>query len=381
MGLDLFSKLPEIDETYQRGFRSDAIARINRVRHLGEIDEVRGDEELQAFVVELLTREPSPGDLPLDEVFARLQERFPGAQYLAANLVTARDRETLLDKLAGWNAVANPEFDTINTAVFASGRRVGALGIMAKRLPPFSLEAANTTGGRFYNTCPHCHEIHALQLERYSRTLILSCPHCDLPFDVLASDSQGRIRRANDYFEGFSLMEPATPGTPTPEERIVALWSRIAERCDYVLDQDYYGEPEVWKGSSETWHDAAGDCEDTAILLADVLISAGFDARVAIGWNGNIGQHAWVAVRIESGQYILESTLQGEITTENLVPVSEASAFYLPEQVFDRDRLYFSESEPDAFRADYFAPDLWREMPPPREPVDPRSFFSRTGDE
>lgn len=355
---------PEVDEAFQRGFRSDAMAKVNQIRVAGAVEAVSGDEEMQAFLARWVANHRAPRDMDLQEVFNGLQAEFPGAQYLAANLITSDDREELIRKLATWDAVVSSDFDVINTAVFTSGRTMGALGVMARRIPEFSLQGANTRGGKFYNTCPHCSEIHALEVERDARTLILSCPYCDLPFDVLASDTGGRIRRATDFFEEFELPEnPAAKLRQTPEERIAGLWSRIADRCEYELDQESSETREVWKTSTETWADRAGDCEDTSILLTDALLSAGFDARVAIGWNGNIGQHAWVVVRVGERQYVLESTLQETITPESLTPLEEAADFYQPEQLFDRDTLYFTSAEPEDFRSDCFSETLWKAVP------------------
>lgn len=293
--------LPKIDAALQRGFRSDAMVRANLVRIPAGVEEVRGDEPIQRFLEAFVGSHPDPEEIELDEVFDGLQAEFPGAQYLAANLITASSREDLLAKLSAWTAMANPDFDSLNTSVFRAGSSLGALGVMSRRIPEFSLAAANQGGGRFHNACPHCGNVHALELDRESRTLILSCPHCDLPFDVLATGSSGEIRRAPEFLEGFS--HPDLEGFEALEsrERLAALWAEVADRCDYELDRERSSGPsgsglsksrEVWKRSSETWNEAAGDCEDTAILLADVLIGAGYEARVAIGWNGNIGQHA-----------------------------------------------------------------------------------------
>jgi hypothetical protein len=364
----LLRPLPRVDESYQRGFRSDAMAKINQIRVAGLVDAVEGDEEMQSYLADFVSSQEDPVDMDLQVVFNALQSEFPGAQYLAANLITSDNREDLLRKIAGWDAVANSDFDVINTAVFTKGRTMGALGVMSRRIPAFSLGLANTRGGKFYNQCPHCKEIHALEVEKESRTLILSCPYCDLPFDVLASDTGGRIRRASDFFEGFELPEdPAESRNQTPEERIVSLWNRIADRCEYELDQEHSETREVWKSPAETWGERAGDCEDTAILLADALISAGFEARVAIGWNGNIGQHAWVVVKTGENQYVLESTLQDGIVLENLTPVKDAADFYQPEQLFDRDHLYFTSAKPEQFRLDYFSARWWKGIPVKKE--------------
>lgn len=283
-------------------------------------------------------------------------------------MVTSGNREALLSKLSTWSAVASPEFDAVNTAVFRTRLGLGVLAVMSRRIPEFSLKVANERGGRFHNRCPHCGLTHALELDRDSRTLILSCPHCDLPFEVLAVGTEGTLRRAPDFFEGFSLpLHEANRVSGTEEERILALWRRVAEHCRYELDQDRSpggsGESEVWKTPSETWAEAAGDCEDTSILLADVLIQAGFEARVAIGWNGNIGQHAWVVVRTQNGQYLIETTLQKRPERQDLQEVATQAAYYQPEQLFDSVQIYYTTARPERFGADYFSEELWKPVP------------------
>lgn len=362
--LAAFSPIPEIDEPFQRGFRSDVMANINGVREPLGAELVRGDDALQIFVNEFVTQHRDPENLSLEVVFNTVQERFPGAQYLAANLVTASGRENLVSRISGWNAVANPDFNVVNTAVFKSKRGIGALSVLSRRIPLFSLEEANQDGGRFYNKCPHCDEVHALELDKESRTIILSCPYCDLPFDVLASDTANTIRRATDFFEGFDLERGDTSlASMSEEERILNIWRKVADQCEYQLDQELGDVREVWKRPSETWTEQAGDCEDTAILLADALITAGFRARVAIGWNGNIGQHAWVAVKTASGEYILESTLQKDLAVDDMADVAIASAFYQPEQLFDQEHLYYTTARPEKFTKDYFSDSLWKLIP------------------
>lgn len=362
--LSVANPIPEIDEAFQRGFRSDVMANINEVRMPIGAEMVGGDDALQAYVNELVSQHKDPENLSLEMVFNSVQERFPGAQYLAANLVTASVRENLVSRISGWTAIGNPDFNVVNTAVFKSKRGIGALSVLSRRIPAFSLIAANQDGGRFHNKCPHCDEVHALELDRESRTIILSCPYCDLPFDVLASDTADTIHRATDFFEGFDLERGNTALTSlSDEERILNIWKQVADQCEYQLDQELGDVSEVWKRPSETWTQQAGDCEDTAILLTDALITAGFEARVAIGWNGNIGQHAWVAVKTEKGEYILESTLQKELGMGDLVDVEIASAFYQPEQLFDQEYLYYTTARPENFTKDYFSESLWKLIP------------------
>jgi hypothetical protein len=137
--LGFFHPLPEVDATFQRGFRSDAMSRINRVRVPASVEEVRVDEPIQSFLETFVHSHPNPREIELDTVFDAIQTEFPGAQYLAANLITSNNRDELLSKLTGWTAVANPDFDSINTTVFHAGTRLGALGVMSRRIPQFSL--------------------------------------------------------------------------------------------------------------------------------------------------------------------------------------------------------------------------------------------------
>jgi len=353
-----------VDQSFQEKFQIEVLRVFNDQRgvaHLAPLDE---DNSLQDFLEEWVTSQPDPAMIDFDEAFAEVQAAYPGAQYLAANLATGSRREELLGKLGGWASVGNPDFESVNTVVFSTGRRMGAFSLLSQSIPPYSLEEANAHGGRFYNTCPHCGKLHAVELERVPRTLILSCPSCELPFAVLAANRDGAICPATAFFDSLKLSEPSESSEVlSDEQRVLALWNQVEARCTYELDAEGEQLQEVWKSSQETWADGVGDCEDTAILLADVLMSAGFEARVAIGWNGNIGQHAWVVVRCGDRQYVLESTLEGTINAEGMSPLSEAASFYQPEQLFDRDHIYVTNAEPEIFRADYFSPTVWKAVP------------------
>jgi hypothetical protein len=85
----------------------------------------------------------------------------------------------------------------------------------------------------------------------------------------------------------------------------------------------------------------SGDCEDTSILLADWLISRGFDARVVIGETEAFQGHAWCVVRVEDEVYLLETTLESDDAPRTPPLAITMSERYRPEYLFDRDRLYF----------------------------------------
>lgn len=359
--LALLKQLPEVDSEFNQNFRDDFIGNTNQMRVGFAVDPLKNDAEIQDYITTFLEENATPENIELNEVFDSLQKNFPGAQYLAANLVSAVSRDELLAQLTSWDELAHPEFHEASTSIVKAGRRLVALSVLSRRIPRFSVELANRGGGRFFNSCPHCNSVHALDLDKKSKTLILSCPDCELPYDVLAADCNGEMRRANDFLTGFQV-----PGVGlidkngNKKENVLKIWKQVADRCTYEHDQSDFNESEVWKTSDDTWLQKQGDCEDSSILLVDSLISAGFDARVAIGWNGNIGQHAWVVVNIEGEQFVIESTIQENPTLADLVPVKDASPFYRPEQLFDRQYLYFQNDAPDKVAVDYFADSAWK---------------------
>jgi Transglutaminase-like superfamily len=360
----VWAKAEKIDQTYKDSFQIELLGEFNDLRAVAQLSSLEADDSLQLFLENWVARQPDPAMIDFDEVFAEVQEAYPGAQYLAANLATGSGREELIGKLSGWTSLGNPDFHTVNTVVFSTRHQVGALSLLSHSIPPYTLAAANAVGGRFYNTCPHCCKLHAVEIEKVPRTLILSCPSCNLPFAVLAANRHGEIRPVTSFFDCLKLPEAEASANPADDQqRVLSLWNKVEARCVYELDAAGENLQEMWKSSQETWSDGVGDCEDTAILLADVLLSAGFEARVAIGWNGNIGQHAWVVVRCGDQQYILESTLEGYIDAEQMSPLTEAAPFYQPEQLFDRDHVYVTNSTPEIFRADYFSPTIWQVIP------------------
>ena len=359
-GFSILHTPPEVDEKFESAFRSDFLSDANLARSGFSLSSLSSDPQIEHFINYYLSDAALPESIELNEVFDELQVRFPGAQYLAANLVSAPSREELMRQLTTWDELIHPEFHNASTAVTKEGRRLYAMSVLSRRIPKFTLEAANHGGGRFFNVCPHEGSVHALDLDRKSKTLILSCPDCGRPYDVLASDSQGQMRRANQFFTEFKLpSSQLDKAYPSKKDCVMAIWQAVAERCSYEHDHSKFAESEVWKTSDETWSEMQGDCEDTSILLVDTLISAGFEARVAIGWNGNIGQHAWAAVNLGGEQYVIESTIQDSPTAADLIPVKDAAPFYRPEQLFDRDRLYFQSGEPEQSSFDYFCESAW----------------------
>ncbi len=358
--LDLFRQLPDVDLSFKGDFREDFLMVTNTMRNQFVIEPLKADLEIEAFVDHLLESNTSAENIELNSVFDSLQSQFPGAQYLAANLVSAISRADLLTQLKAWDELAHPEFQEMSTSVVKQDKRLIALSVLSRRIPEFSVDAANQGGGRFFNKCPHCNGVHALDLDRKNKTLILSCPDCERPYDVLAADSSGAMKRANEFLTGFNIPELSNLHGTTTKDKVMEIWKLLACRCSYEHDLSDFNESEVWKTSDETWQQKMGDCEDTSILMVDALITAGIEARVAIGWNGNIGQHAWVVTKIDGEEFVIESTIQDNPTLADLVPVKDASPFYRPEQLFDRECLYFQNDSPDKVAAHYFSDTFWK---------------------
>ncbi len=358
---ELVNGSPGID---QDAFEARALAAVNETRGERGLPHLKADTQIHDAVARYGTTHSRLSELSLEGLFGRLQNEFPGAQFLSATVLLDPRDEGLHQSLADWKDVADPQYDTLSTLAFRDGLRKGCVAVLARRLPPFDLETANRDGGRFFQRCPHCQKAHAVLLDRQSQTLILNCPDCRQPYDVLAADTEGKFRRAPDFFEGFHIPDQPKTGDD-PEATLVEIWSAVLRHCEYEYDRTSTRKGEAWKLPSQTWNDAAGDCEDTAILLADALNAAGIEARVAIGWNIHIGQHAWCVARIDNRQWVLESTLQlkdGE--TPELRTVVNAAGEYQPEQLFDRERLYFRHDGKERAGCDnYWSEAKWKPLP------------------
>ncbi len=341
------------------------------------------DDDIQSSLETFLASAKSASDIDLDKLLSYLQRSHPNITSLSATMVWHPASTRLANGVSNWEDGMVAEFDALSAVIFRDGYRRGCIGVLSHRLPHFNLTSANRDGGRYHHHCPRCGAGHAIELERSARTVQLRCPHCQRPYDILASDSQGKFHRAPSFLTGFSLPDSLAAKAGSDESRIAELWQLITSRCTYEADgadgsSGGYATPadglsipvpganadsgaEAWQTPSETWQRKAGDCEDTSLLLADALISEGFDARVALGWNAQGGDHAWCVVHLDNGaQYILESTVtpHGPL---RLLPVSEASAAYRPEQLFDRDHLYFPIGDQPA--NDYWSDDVWTSVP------------------
>jgi hypothetical protein len=373
-------------------FASTCLLDLNDRRQRVGLEALAVDADLQSTLEGFLASVPNGSDIDLDILLRYMQRSYPDVTALSATVVWHPTVVGLTGGIVDWDDAIGRQFESLSTVSFRDGYRHGCIGVLAHRLPLFDLEVANSEGGRFHQACPRCGAGHAIELDPTARTVQLRCPHCQRPYAILASDTLGDFHRAPSFLTGFTLPEsvPSLETATTREAKIRAIWRLIASRCRYQSDgaedstspsaseisnEKSYSlaerlgavsgvadasdpQIEAWQTPSETWQRKAGDCEDTSLLLTDILISEGFDARVALGWNAQGGDHAWCVVRLENGeQYILETTIQPDGRPLRLLPVSEASAAYRPEQLFDRKHLYFAGGGSPA--KDYWSENIW----------------------
>ena len=139
-------------------------------------------------------------------------------------------------------------------------------------------------------------------------------------------------------------------------ETLMTIWRDVADRCTYVFDAERIAGGDAWQDPSETYKLGGGDCEDTSLLLADMLISAGIEARMAIGLVKG-GGHAWVAAKADGKEYLLESTIPSLGDGDRPAYVEEDAFDYMPLFLVDRGGIYVKRR--NGWTGDYFSSGVW----------------------
>lgn len=345
----------DLSADYQARFQESVIALTNEYRSSAELTE---DGEIQTEVSRFIVGSSSPGKIELNALFETIQERFPETQAMSATMIFDPRDDELKKSISEWSDTRDGQYESLSVVLFNQGLRRGALAILSTRMERFDLANVEGQQGRFYRECPLCGESHAIELEEVEQTLILKCPHCNRRYDMIAGGSDGRFRHAPEFFDGFGFEADSYEGR-SPFETMKAIWKTVLRECEYEHDRGENRQLlESWKTPEETWKDRTGDCEDTSILLCDALLSAGIEARVAVGRNIHIGDHAWCVARVDGKQYVLESTGKDSPRREP-ANVSEVKDEFQPEQLFDREQIYFSKSEAPQPCGDYWDPTVW----------------------
>lgn len=292
-----------------------------------------------------------------DRLFTTLQERRPQLHEIGSNLITASSQGELLAALASWPELTKRSYTHLATTVFRQPRSSQSvcLATVLDELPPLTLPAPRHDKITGYDTCPICNTGHGVTLSPQTQsTLSIRCPHCGNPYDLLAADSSGNWRRATQFLQGFDKFK-AEPGLD-PEALVLSIWKQMDERCRYQLDPERIGGEDSWNLPEQTYQLTWGDCEDTAILLADALISNGIEARVALGRMKGKG-HAWCVVRLGERQFILESTAKGVSRLRYLPRMDDTALDYEPECLFDRETVCFNAHH--QWTSNYWSGSTW----------------------
>jgi predicted transglutaminase-like cysteine proteinase len=359
-----------LDEENQRLFRVTALQKLNSARGALSLSRVSVDREIQKWLdTRLSVLMSRDGSIDPNRLLRDLPDSVSTLSSAAIRTVSARTSKELAAQIEFWSDGFDEGTTIVAMRLFKSeSNRVGCVLVAADRAPVFSLELLNEGVTEFFNICRHCSEPHLGTLSKVDLALAVSCPHCRRTYDLLAADMLGRYHRANAFLEGTRA--PPAIGTDAVNrlEELTALWSAVVTHCRYAKDlSGLSGEKDSWQRPSETYSFRNGDCEDTSLLLADWLISRGFNARVAIGDAVGQGGHAWCVVDLDGRQYILETTLA---KTPDIPPETQLVADrYRPRYLFDRQSIYFLDGNLGDI-ADYFSPDLWEALAYENTPSD-----------
>lgn len=196
--------------------------------------------------------------------------------------------------------------------------------------------ADNSLVGRFYEADMQRSIVH------HSAGMLLWDLGQDFPVTATAIGVDRQHHFVNAYLEGFR---------PFWTKQLWVPLYTIAHKLEYQRDHlQYGGSQDVWQSSRQAFYNTRGDCEDHALILADWLISMGYDARVVIGTAMREG-HAWVVVFHEGREFLLEATSKRKQMDWSLYPLAGLQTDYQPEYMFNRS--FFWTNQGSAFTTRY----------------------------
>jgi hypothetical protein len=186
------------------------------------------------------------------------------------------------------------------------------------------------------------------------------------PLTPVSSDIREWLRHRDDKVLLDTLA--AIPGMPKDfswgsfDRRAWLVWDHVARRIRYNFDKDRQGYDDFWLFPDETLSLTIGDCEDSAILLAALLIAAGISSycvRVVLGQfydaHGTLlGAHAWTVYQDELGIWrLLEATLDAApsaLPSADGLTMSGGRHIYWPEFCFNDEHFWWIRppNRPDA---------------------------------
>lgn len=350
-------------------FRVDLVDQINHARQAEKMTPLKVDAELETWLTGVL---PSMALDDVNQVVHKVKEALPRYLQISVCTASAPTRPALLEQLRDFSLKTGLEMTHMACGVRpASGGLVyQALLVVGQRLEDFSPEIISATPGEtYFSTCPHCHHPHIVRISRQQHSLGLECPDCRRTYAVVAADKNGQYRYVNEFLTGYAPPAVFSKDHSRVHE-LFTIWSAVHANCVYTRDPgEKLNVTDSWQSSLETQQAGKGDCEDSAIFLCDWLLSRGFQARVVLGRYGDLGGHAWVVVRMEDKEYLLEST-EGRPDPSNPPLVSWVGSRYVPEVMFDRYALYVRSVPGQTWKGDYWSSKFWTR-------VEPRSLKAR----
>jgi hypothetical protein len=317
------------------------------------------DREVEEW---LLTSDHSGSTSP-EALAESIRRKWP--QYQDVRVLDAYSLfdDGIVERVMGWTEATAAELTHVSVAVKPGPWHAGSsVTIVAgMRLPLLSAKTLNDPNhSLFYSTCTLCKESQPCKIPRPAPVLKLRCQHCQHVYAMLAVDTQGNYRPVNEFLTGYMPPNTLLPG-PTKLQELMAIWQAETQLCRYLTDGRKEHD-DAWQTARETRELRQGDCEDSAILLADWLLTRGFQARVAIGrYDAKKSAHAWVTVRVDGSEFLLEST-EAPLGLQRPPLVRELGARYVPELLFDRSAIYIPKGPDATVVSDYWSEDRWQRV-------------------
>jgi len=351
-----FTTVP--DSYTEADFRRELFAEVKTAREQAGLSALAADPRLEKWL-SVHDRQISCANLEK----AMTSADIPGFKSIRATGITGGSLRELSHALR--HMLSDPATSATDNRMAllirsAPGPKHEVIVLTGEALPELTLAGLNDgSPDAFVNQCPHCRKQNSFLRIKSGCGLLVDCPDCGLRCQFLAQDTDGRYHDATSFLLPSSCPEVA-PGTD-PLDAMLNLWQTAVRRCRYVEDNSPGDAPaDFWQTPGQTLRRGAGDCEDSALLLTDWLLTRGISARMAMGELDD-GGHAWCIARVNGTDYLLESTNR-DPDMENLPAVNPGDG-YDPTTLMDRDALYVRAQPAKPFDGDYWSPKKWIKLP------------------
>lgn len=351
------------EEYSEMRFRVDLVDRLNYARIADKLPLLKVDNELEAWLAQNF---PVMVLDDIQSISTQVQEAMPHYYRVSVCAVSGPTLRAVLDEFQDYREQRLPEMTHLGCAMRSqsAGFSRQALLVVGQRLGDFTPENLTLAeADAYFSRCRNCEHPHIVKAVKKRHSLGLECPQCRRTYAVVASDEEGVFRYANEYLTGYAPPAVFSKDQSRVHE-LFTIWTAVHESCQYVKDPvEGKTATDVWQTSLETQRLGRGDCEDSAIFLCDWLLTRGFQARVALGRYGDLGGHAWVVVRLDDKEYLLEST-EGRPDPSNPPLVSRVGSRYVPEVMFDRHAIFVRSTPGQAWKGGYWSASYWTRIEP-----------------